>query len=93
MAYQFSPDVERLVKDRMTRDGYTSEDEVLRDALRALEEISYFRPDPNAGRISSFEALRHEVSRGLEELDRGEGRDSEEAFAELLRDLPNPDQG
>jgi len=93
MAYKFPPDVERLVKDRLTRGGYTSEDEVLRDALRALEEISYFRPDPKAGRISSFEALRREVGRGLEELDRGEGRDSEEVFAELLRDLPNPDQG
>lgn len=92
MPYQFPPDVERLVKDHLAQGGYTSEDDVLRDALRALEEISYFRPDPNAGRISSFEALRHEVGRGLEELDRGEGRDSDEVFAELLRDLPNPDQ-
>lgn len=90
MAYQFPPDVERLIKDRLVRGGYKSEDEVLRDALRALEEISYFRPDPNAGRIASFETLRHEVSRGLDQLDRGEGRDSDEVFDKLLRDLPNP---
>lgn len=92
MAYQFPPDVERLVRDLRAHGGYTSDDEVLRDALRALEEVSYFRPDPNAGRIPSFEALRHEVGRGLEQLDRGEGRDSEDVFAELLSDLPNPDQ-
>lgn len=92
MAYQFTPDVEKLVKDRLAHGGYTSEDEVLRDALRALDEISFFRQDPNAGRITSFEALRHEVNRGVEQLDRGEGRDAEEVFDELLRGLPNPDR-
>lgn len=92
MAYQFPPDVERLVRDHMSQGGYSSEDEVLRDALRALEEISYFRPHSSAGRITSFEALRHQISRGLEQLDRGEGRDAEEVFDELLRDLPNADQ-
>jgi plasmid stabilization system protein ParE/Arc/MetJ-type ribon-helix-helix transcriptional regulator len=92
MAYQFPPDVERLVKDRMARGGYTSEDEVLRDALHALEEISYFRPDSNAGRITSFEALRREVRDGLEQLDLGQGRDADEVFEELLRDLPRPER-
>ncbi len=46
MAYQFPPDVEQLVRDRMAHGGYTSQDEVLRDALRALEEITFFRPIP-----------------------------------------------
>jgi len=49
----FPPDLERLVKHRMARGGYQSEDEVLRDALRALEEIAFFRPDPDAGRIGA----------------------------------------
>ncbi|MBI2827541.1 MAG: hypothetical protein HYX69_22940 [Planctomycetia bacterium] len=81
MSYQFPPDVDQLVKDRMAHGGYLSEDDVLRDALRALEEISYFRPEPNAGRITNFEELRREVCRGLNQLDRGEGRDSDEVFA------------
>ncbi|MBS0207720.1 MAG: hypothetical protein JSS27_02080 [Planctomycetes bacterium] len=36
MSYQFPPDLEKLVQDRMAAGGYASEDEVLRDALRAL---------------------------------------------------------
>lgn len=89
MAYPFPPDVERLVKDRMVQDGYSSEDEVLRDALRALEELSHFRAQPNGRRIESFDALRQEVERGLEQLDRGEGTDAEKVMEDLLRDLPD----
>ena len=36
MAYQFSPDVEELVRDRMASGNYESEEDVLRDALEAL---------------------------------------------------------
>ena len=38
MAYQFPPDVEQLVTQRMAAGGYATEDDVLRDALRALVE-------------------------------------------------------
>jgi putative addiction module CopG family antidote len=93
MAYQLPPDVEQRVKDRMAQGGYSSADEVLRDALRALDEISLFRCNPNAARIASFEQLRHEVCRGVQQLDRGEGRDADEVFDELLSDLPESDQG
>jgi Arc/MetJ-type ribon-helix-helix transcriptional regulator len=41
MAYQFPPDVERLVKDRMASGNYASEDEILRDALGALEQLEH----------------------------------------------------
>jgi hypothetical protein len=77
----------------MVHGGYSSEDEVLRDALRALEAVSYVRPDPHAGQIPSVEALRREVCRGIDALDRSEGRDADEVFDELLRDLPSEDQG
>jgi len=40
MPYQFPPDVARLVRDRMASGHYGSEDDVLRDALQALEERS-----------------------------------------------------
>jgi Arc/MetJ-type ribon-helix-helix transcriptional regulator len=93
MAYAFPPDVAQLVNDRMALGGYSSEDDVLRDALRALEEISYFRPESNASRMTSAEELRHEVRRGIEQLDRGEGRDADEVFDALLRDLPGPEKG
>ena len=38
MAYQFPPDVEELVTQRMASGDYGSEDDVLRDALKALTE-------------------------------------------------------
>jgi putative addiction module CopG family antidote len=38
MAYQFPPDVQQLVAEQLTLGGYQSEDDVLRDALRALSE-------------------------------------------------------
>ena len=38
MTYQFPADVEQLIKQRMTLGIYASEDEVLRDALGALEQ-------------------------------------------------------
>ena len=91
MTYQFPPDVNQLLKQHMATGAYTSEDDVLRDALRALEEMSYFRPTPNATKLS-FEQLRNEVRRGLDQLDQGEGRDADQVFEDLQRDLPNPDR-
>ncbi|MBA3312941.1 MAG: type II toxin-antitoxin system ParD family antitoxin [Planctomycetaceae bacterium] len=38
MAYQFPPDIRELVGEQMASGQYRSEDEVLRDALRALSE-------------------------------------------------------
>jgi len=38
MAYKFPPDLEQLVKDQMVAGHYPCEDDLLRDALRALDE-------------------------------------------------------
>lgn len=93
MAYEIPPDVARLIQDWIVRGGYESQDEVLRDALRALEEMSYIRPEPIAGHITSVEQLRSEIAQGLEQLDRGEGRDSEVVLSEVLRGLERPPIG
>jgi len=90
MAYEFPPDVERLVNDRMAGGRYSSHDELLRDALRALDEIADYRPEPGTRRIANLEDLRHEIWRGIRQLDAGEGRSADEVFDDLLRDLPAP---
>jgi putative addiction module CopG family antidote len=36
MAYQFPPDVQRLVREQMASGKYQSEDDVLREALESL---------------------------------------------------------
>ncbi len=43
MAYQIPADIERLLKERMALGVYKSEDEVLRDALGALEQLEQER--------------------------------------------------
>ncbi len=63
MAYQFPPDVERLVREQMAHGHYGSEDEVLRLALHAFSELK-----------SREEALLADVRIGIEQADRGEAR-------------------
>lgn len=76
MGYQFSPDVEKLVREQMVAGDYGSEDDLLRDALKTLEEhrqmIVYDDPAVLAG-----------VQRGLDEMRQGQGRSFEEFDAEL----------
>lgn len=43
MAYEFPPDVDRLIKSRLASGDYTSEDDVLRDAMGALEQLEQDR--------------------------------------------------
>lgn len=43
VAYQFPPDVDRFVKERIASGNYASEDDVLRDAMTALEQIEQDR--------------------------------------------------
>lgn len=43
VTYQVPADIEQLLKERMALGGYSSEDEVLRDALVALEQLEQER--------------------------------------------------
>lgn len=70
MAYLFPPDVERLVHDEMTAGIYRTEDDLLRDAIRALreqrEDLAAIRAgiaDMEAGRVRPFEEVAAEIRR------------------------------
>jgi putative addiction module CopG family antidote len=63
MAYQFPPDVAKLVKEQIIAGGYGSEDEVLRDALRVFGEFKARR-----------EQLLAEVRAGVDQAERGLAR-------------------
>ena len=39
MSYQFPPDLERMIHDRMVGGRYQSEDELLVDAMHALADV------------------------------------------------------
>jgi Arc/MetJ-type ribon-helix-helix transcriptional regulator len=60
MAYQFPPDVEKLVNEQMSASGYSSQDDVLRDALQVLREL-----------LSRRDQLLSDVQIGIEQANQG----------------------
>ena len=77
MNVSLTPELERWVAERVGTGRYGSASEVIRDGLRLLLE----REEEHAARL---EVLRGDIRVGLEELDRGEGVDGEEAFERVL---------
>jgi len=71
MSHQFSPNIEQLIRQKMSTGLYSSEDELLSNALQALDHDE--------------EELRA-IQEGLQSLDEGkEGVSVEEAFQRVRR--------
>ena len=69
MAYQFSPEIEQLVKKQMDSGKYASEEELLKEALEAL---------------SAEDAELRAVEEALDALENGDpGTPLDEAFSSL----------
>ena len=69
MSYQFPPELEQLVRQQMASGKYSSEDELLRDALESL---------------SAEETELKAIEEALDELESGDpGVSLDEAFASL----------
>ena len=66
MNVSLTPELERLVNERVQSGMYSSASEVVREALRLLNEQEELR----RGRL---EELRKEIRIGLDQLNRGEG--------------------
>jgi antitoxin ParD1/3/4 len=65
---EITPELEAMVRDLFLSGNYSGEHEILHEALVLL---------------SNRDRLRLEIRQGLEELDRGEGVDAEDAFRVL----------
>jgi antitoxin ParD1/3/4 len=90
MPIQLSSDIEERILQKVERGDFPDANEVLREAMRLLDEQE-----------RQLEELRARLRPGLEQLDRGEGvmftpelvsemrRDAEERFSRGER--PNPD--
>jgi Arc/MetJ-type ribon-helix-helix transcriptional regulator len=78
MAYQFPPDVEKLVKERMAAGGYTSEDEVLRDALEALGYFVHSQMEAEEEYRQTVAAVRE----GVADMEAGRTRPLRTIFEE-----------
>ena len=80
MNISLTPELEQLVKDKVSSGKYHSVSEVMGEALRLLEERDRIRDQ----RIAELKA---KIQVGIEELERGEGIDGEEVFAEIEEDI------
>lgn len=80
MNVSLTPELEKFVQELVKSGSYQTSSEVVRDALRLLEQ----RREENAAKV---EWLRKEIQMGLDSLDRGEGKplDMKKIAAEAKR--------
>jgi antitoxin ParD1/3/4 len=83
MNVNLTPELEELVHNKVKTGRYNSASEVVREALRLLE-------DHDKVRVAQLAEFRGEMDRRLASLDRGESIDGEEFFAELEREETAP---
>jgi antitoxin ParD1/3/4 len=76
MSISLTPELEQLIHKKVESGLYLSASEVVREALRLLEE----RDRLNAMKL---EELRREIQIGIDQADRGELRDGPEVFEKL----------
>ncbi|MEG4851998.1 MULTISPECIES: type II toxin-antitoxin system ParD family antitoxin [unclassified Microcoleus] len=80
MNVSLTPELEKFVRQKVNTGRYLSASEVIREALRLLEERDMQRQ-------MRIEKLRREVAVGIEQSNRGETFDGEEVVAELLEEI------
>jgi antitoxin ParD1/3/4 len=74
-SYAIGEHFERFIKDQVAQGRYASASEVVRDALRLLEDVEQRR-------TAALETLREEIRAGLAS---GEGKSADEVLARLER--------
>ena len=83
MNVSLTPELEELIQERVRSGRYTSASEVVREALRLLQD----RDELRQLRIAE---LRTKVAAGLDSLDRGQARNGDAVIDEILDDTPAP---
>lgn len=79
MNVNLTPELEKLVQNKVKSGRYNSASEVVREALRLFEERDQVRK-------FQIQELRKRIHKGLASLERGEGVDGEEFFKALARE-------
>jgi antitoxin ParD1/3/4 len=80
MNVSLTPELEQLIHKKVETGLYLSASEVVREALRLLEERD---------RVSAvkLDALRKDIQIGIDQADRGELREGPEVFARLRKKI------
>jgi len=79
MNVSLTPELERLVNEKVRSGLYTSASEVVREALRLLHQRDQARADRLAG-------LKRDIAIGVEQSKSGDVLDGEEIFERLLQE-------
>lgn len=80
MNVHLTPELEQLVQTKVQSGRYNSASEVVREALRLMEQRDELR-------AIQIQGLRSRMDRALAESTRGEGADGEEFMQGLIEDL------
>lgn len=80
MNVSLTPELEEFVSSLVEAGRYRSASEVVRAAIRRLQDIE-------AERSARLDALRGSIDAGIEDLNRGDSADADEVFEEILRAL------
>ena len=80
MNVSLTPELEKMVQAKVQSGRYNSASEVIREALRLLEQHDNLR-------AMHMKELRSRIDEGLAALHRGEGVDGETFMQEMLDDL------
>jgi antitoxin ParD1/3/4 len=76
MSLNVPPEFERAIRERVESGAYASEADVFAACLKALAEWEDVQR-------AKYEKLRGEIQAGIDQLDRGEGIDGEEALQRI----------
>lgn len=85
MNVHLTPELEQLVQTKVQTGRYNSASEVVREALRLMEQKDELR-------AVQMQELRSRIDRALSQADRGEGTDGEQFMQELISDLDARDR-
>jgi antitoxin ParD1/3/4 len=80
MTVELSPELEQLVRSKVAAGRYDSASDVLKDALRLLEEQDRYT-------AMHTQEIRDKIARGYESLRAGKGLDGEAVFEEIEKEL------
>jgi antitoxin ParD1/3/4 len=82
MSIQLRPETQKRIEDCLKSGGFQSADELVLAGLNLLQETKTVGSD-------SIQIVRQQIALGLQQLDRGDSVDGDQAFAELLAELDN----
>lgn len=84
MNVSLTPELDRYVEEKVKSGRYRSASEVVRESLRVMQHVEEERQ-------ARLAALRRDIDRGADELDRGLGVDGDQAFARVLEEIERGD--